>query len=73
MVELIKSPISNFFKKGQNHYFIAPHTLLKPYISHYTISFPGNSIVSNILTLIPDASGCIVFTFDGNQLHSQIC
>ena len=61
-----------FISLGENHLYLAPHPLLKPYIAHYTLSFPSLSVqeqTSDFLTLIPDASGCIVCTFDGDRME----
>ncbi|WP_050753640.1 helix-turn-helix domain-containing protein [Pseudobacteroides cellulosolvens] len=59
-------------KYTDNCIYIAPHELLKPYISHYRISFPNNSVIPEVLTIIPDASGCLVFTVVGNTLESLL-
>lgn len=74
MILKFKNIFFNEVKRTQNHIFITPHKLLKHYIAHYTISFSSNDIVSipDTLTLIPDGSGCLVFTFDGNFFGSKI-
>lgn len=54
------------------NYIIPPHPLLQKYIAHYTISTPRIKPSSlKEFTLIPDASGCMIFTFDGNQVLQQ--
>lgn len=40
--------------------FLLPHPSLRQYIAHYTVSFPTRVPHMGTLTLIPDASGCIV-------------
>lgn len=53
------------------HLYIAPHPLLRPYIAHYTFCAQGAQPESHLpekLTLIPDASGCVVFSYDGSAL-----
>ena len=53
------------------HLYIAPHPLLRPYIAHYTFCAQGAQPKSHLpekLTLIPDASGCVVFSYDGRAL-----
>jgi AraC-like DNA-binding protein len=60
----------NAFKITHHSMYFTPHVLLKPYISHYRISFPGNPSISDKLTIIPDASGCLIFTLTGNALQS---
>ncbi len=60
--------------QSKNHYYIKPPLLLAPYIAHYTFQFGSRSEgettnqESNLLTVLPDASGCIVMTYDGNDL-----
>lgn len=53
------------------HLYIAPHPLLRPYIAHYTFCAQGAKPESHLpekLTLIPDASGCVVFSYNGRNL-----
>ncbi|WP_195269057.1 helix-turn-helix transcriptional regulator [Eubacterium sp. 1001713B170207_170306_E7] len=53
------------------HLYIAPHPLLRPYIAHYTFCAQGplpESRLPEQLTLIPDASGCVVFSCGGSDL-----
>ncbi|MFZ2537552.1 MAG: helix-turn-helix transcriptional regulator [Oscillospiraceae bacterium] len=65
--------ISNMLiKNSPYNLYLLPHKLLKPYISNYTISFPEQGMVSNTLTLIPDASGTLTFAFDGNTISSEL-
>lgn len=65
-------------KENQNHIYIKPHPLLLKYIAHYTISFMNmndkraiNEKISN-LTLIPDSSGCIIYTYENNNFYSNL-
>lgn len=52
------------------HIYLAPHPLLRPYIAHYTLTHPNfDAQLPSHLTLVPDASGCLVFTLD-QQLSS---
>ncbi len=55
--------INNILNTCKQYTYILPHKLLRQYIAHYTISIPDTSIKEN-LTLIPDASGCMIFKFD---------
>lgn len=56
-------------KKRKNYLYFAPHVLLRPYIAHYTVSFAQPELAaSDQLTLIPDASGCLVFTLREHRL-----
>ncbi len=43
--------------------FLWPHSALRPYIAHYTLFFPRPRAGNKTFTVIPDASGCLVFTF----------
>lgn len=65
-------------KETENQIYIAPHPLLSKYIAHYTISFPNTNEIKicrdNIsdITLIPDSSGCIIYTFKNNDFTSSL-
>lgn len=52
--------------------YLAPNPLLRGYVAHYTISFANNSIGPENLTLIPDASGCAIFSYDGSIFTSML-
>ncbi len=43
--------------------FLWPHAALRPYIAHYTLFFPRPRAGHKTFTVIPDASGCLVFMF----------
>ena len=47
-------------KRTDTHLYLLPHPRLRAMVAHYTVSFPGTGPVPDTLTLIPDASGCIV-------------
>ena len=52
------------------HIYLAPHPLLRPYIAHYTLTHPNfEAQMPSRLALVPDASGCFIFTLD-NKLSS---
>ena len=66
-----KRPESSILAHTPTHLYIAPHPLLRPYIAHYTFCAQGAQPKSHLpekLTLIPDASGCVVFSYDGRAL-----
>ncbi|MDF2612474.1 MAG: AraC family transcriptional regulator [Clostridia bacterium] len=77
---LFDNPIaaSNVLKQTTNQLYIAPHPLLREYVAHYTVSLPAShpkktsSKEYKELTLIPDASGCIIYTFSGGQLSESL-
>ena len=58
--------------RTQNQIYIAPSQALRGYVAHYTISFANNTILPDTLTLIPDASGCLIFTYDGSSFTSKL-
>jgi len=51
--------MNNLLAIKDNRIFYLPHSKLQPYIAHYTISKPKPPYIKN-LSIIPDASGCIV-------------
>ena len=51
--------------RAQNHLYLAPHPLLRPWVAHYTFTFPSGLPEDGTLALIPDASGCILLSLDG--------
>ncbi|MCC0644964.1 MULTISPECIES: helix-turn-helix transcriptional regulator [unclassified Clostridioides] len=66
MIEKIK----NMLKNCNHDIYISPHKLLRPYIAHYTITVQDKNSIEN-LTLIPDASGCMVFEFSKKGINSK--
>lgn len=63
-------------KENKNHVYIEPHPLLKKYIAHYTISFPNETTNFNKknsdIILIPDSSGCIIYTYENSGFSSSL-
>lgn len=70
VIETYRGPI--LLRKTAYNLYLAPHPLLRPYISNYTISFPEPGMVTGTLTIIPDASGCFVTTFNGTTIRSDL-
>lgn len=58
--------------RTQNQVYISPSQLLRKYIAHYTISWPSANVGPDKLVLIPDASGCLIFTDDGKSVNSKL-
>lgn len=57
----------------KSHLYIFPHPYLASYIAHYTITYGKDSKkLPETLTLIPDASGCIVFSFNKKDVDYKI-
>lgn len=69
----LKKEIYNEIYRTESHIYIKPHILLSPYVAHYTIllqqKMDGGGEVLNVL---PDASGCIVFDMYENVMKSYI-
>lgn len=57
---------------NKNQIYIAPNKALRGYVAKYTLSFASNASVPDMMTLIPDASGCLIFTFDGSSVTSLL-
>lgn len=72
MISKVIKNTHNIIKYSENQIYIKPHDLLKPYIAHYTISFPAKSTAVSNLTIIPDASGCFIFTFFEDKFESSV-
>ncbi len=76
----INAPVQilNVIKRTKSQIYIAPHPLLSPYIAHYTLSFPkqpksfAHAAEVRKLTLIPDASGCMVYAWNGTQFSESL-
>lgn len=69
-----KLPELSILAHTPTHLYIAPHPLLRPYIAHYTFCSQRAQPESRLpekLTLIPDASGCVVFSYDGQVLSGR--
>lgn len=58
------------------HIYLRPHALLRPYIAHYTImtspSIDHQSGYGQSLTLVPDASGCIVVSMNDKYITASL-
>jgi len=72
LISKLKDIEQQVILNSQNQIYIAPSQALRGYVAKYTISFGSNSIVSDMMTLIPDASGCLIFTFDGSSVTSLL-
>ena len=72
---------SNILRQTKSQIYIAPHPLLSHYIAHYTVSFPiinppkdtaEISKEKKFLTLIPDASGCMIYTYENDRISQHM-
>lgn len=56
-----------------NHIYLRPHRLLRPYVAHYTIwTASVGQPPAGPLTLVPDASGCIVLHLDDSKIGGKL-
>ena len=58
--------------KADDFIYVLPHPGLLEWISNYTITFPNGKIISDDYTVMPHGSATLVFTFDGNNLCSNL-
>lgn len=56
----------------QYNLYVSPHEILRPYISAYNILFPDKNMLSEKYTLIPDASGTLSFSYDGENIKGEL-
>lgn len=58
------------------HIYVWPHLALRPYVAHYTLCLAAAGVPAPAtfqpLTLLPDASGCLVFTLEAGDLSSLL-
>lgn len=55
------------------HIYLLPHPVLRPFVAHYTLCIPGPGLSSEgTLDLIPDASGCLVFSLLPGGLEGRM-
>lgn len=69
-VKNIKQYREDTINNGDSYLYIPPHTLLRPYISHYCISFPTPQTMSDKYTVLPSASSVLGIFVNGGQINS---
>lgn len=72
MIAKFKGTVQQVMLSTKSQIYIEPCPALRRYIAHYTVSYAKDSIIPDSLTLIPDASGCLIFTYDGASLTSKL-
>lgn len=74
MIEKFQMPAAGVIERIPNYLYLLPHPLLRPYIAHYTVTFPEDTggAAQPSLELIPDASGCLVFTCGESRLEGRL-
>lgn len=63
MQNFLHAPLPQLIRRTGERLYIRPHPLLQPHIAHYTLSYAVEENGPETLCLVPDASGCLVFTF----------
>lgn len=59
--------------RTSNHIYLRPHLLLRPYIAHYTVWTATTPQPTNeFLTLVPDASGCVVLYLNHGSIKGTL-
>lgn len=69
-VKNIKQYRDDTISRGDDYIYIFPHALLRPYISHYCISFPTPQTMSDDYTVLPSASSVLGVTVNSRQINS---
>lgn len=55
------------------HIYLLPHPALRPMVAHYTLCLPSPAgPPGGTLDLVPDASGCLVFTLEDGGLEGRM-
>ena len=60
--------------RSLTHLYLRPHPALRPFVAHYTLCLSAPvppPPAPGMLTLIPDASGCLVFTLGEGLLDAR--
>ncbi|MFQ8600857.1 MAG: helix-turn-helix domain-containing protein [Oscillospiraceae bacterium] len=71
MLQSLNLAPEHILARTSTHIYLAPHPLLCGHIAHYTVMppAPAKSAAPASFHIIPDAAGCIVFTFDGRDFR----
>lgn len=67
-------------RRSRTHIYLAPHPALRSFIAHYTYCLPlpfrppsqADPQPASRLTLVPDASGCLVFTLSTSGFFARL-
>lgn len=68
---------NNLAAQTKTHIYLWPAPALGPYVAHYTLCLGSGAAPPALqtpppLTLLPDASGCLVFTLSGEELDGLL-
>lgn len=59
-------------EKGEDYMYLLPHPALRDWISNYTVTFPGNDMISNHYTVIPHGCATLVCSCDETGMSSRL-
>lgn len=66
-------PAEILMGRTSTHIYLRPHPALRGLVAHYTLIFPGSGGASGeSLTLIPDASGCLIFILAPRRVEGLV-
>lgn len=63
------------YRRTPTHLYLLPHPALRPFVAHYTLCLGTGAPPAaplRALTLLPDASGCLVFSLNGDGLEGRM-
>lgn len=62
------------YRRTSTHIYLLPHPALQGMVAHYTVCLasPEGSEHGELLTLVPDASGCLVFDLSPTGLSGRL-
>ena len=62
------------YRRTATHIYLLPHPVLRGMVAHYTLCLtsPEGAEHGDLLTLVPDASGCLVFELSPGGLTGQL-
>ncbi len=72
MANKILESLKQLNLNNQSQLNIAPCKALSKYVAKYTVTFFNDMITCDNITLIPDASGCLIFTYDNLECSSLL-
>ena len=58
--------------RSESFLYLRPHPALRPYLSHYTITFPQRNAQTQQYTIMPTASSTMVFSVGGGEIVSGL-
>lgn len=64
--------VHRIISRSQECLYILPHSLLRKYISNYTITFSNKDIISDGYTVLPHGCATLVFSLGNSGLNSRL-